>query len=220
MSQVLYTLFALAYIGLTAYSAWAWRRTGRAGTLMLALLSLGLIYDNGILAIGNLIGPGETLRALTVGRFCLHFVLTPLLTWTLLEQQRLAGQRWAASLPARLGALALMLGLMVYGFTSEVHTLKLELVVLDGVQRYINTHDNPASALVPILGALMALASGTMLWRTRSWPWLFLGTLAIFAAEGALRGSENLALLVVENAAEVIYVLGFIRTELFLTPEH
>ncbi len=219
MSQVLYTLFTLAYIGLAIYSARIWRKTGRAGTLMLTLLSLGLIYDNGILALGNLIGPGETLRVLTVGRFCLHFVLTPLLTWTLLEQQRLSGQRWAASLPARLGALALMLGLMVYGFTSEVHTLKLEPLVLDGVQRYINTHNDPASALVPVLGALMALVSGIVLWRTRGWPWLFWATLVIFAAEGALRGSENLVLLVVENAAEVIYVLGFIQTELFLTPE-
>jgi len=215
MSQLTYTLYALFYLGFSIHAYLVWRRTGWLSTLLVWLVAMALIYDNGVIALGNLLGEGEMLRVLTVGRFCLHFTVTPLLIWTSLEQARRTGYAWAGALIARWGTTLMIAFLVVIGFASEVHDIDLELTTVDGVLRYM-LPEAIFTAIVPVVGAVVALAIGGMVWRARGWPWMFLGTLVIFVSEGALRGSENVVLLVVQNGAEILYMLAYLQTEVFL----
>ncbi len=215
MSQTAYSLYALYYLGFSVYSFILWRRTRWLSSFFIWLVAMGLVYDNGVIALGNLLGEGEWLRVLTVGRFCIHFTVTPLLIWASLEQARRSGFGWAGKPAARWSVIALIATLIGAGFITEVHNIPLELMTVDGVLRYML----PAAiftAIVPVVGALIALAIGGLLWRAKGWPWMFLGTLVIFLSEGALRGSENVVLLVVQNGAEILYMLAYLQTDAFL----
>jgi hypothetical protein len=215
MSQLTYTLYAIFYVGFSIYGYVVWRRTGRLSTLIVWLVALALIYDNGVIALGNLVGEGEFLRILTVGRFCIHFTVTPLLIWTSLEQARRAGYAWAGGSAVRMGTMLLIVGLVVTGFVTEVHNIDLELMTVDGVLRYM-LPEAIFTAIVPVIGAVIALVIGGLVWRARGWPWMLFGTLVIFLSEGALRGSENVVLLVVQNGAEILYMLAYLQTEVYL----
>ena len=215
MSQISYSIYALFYLGFSVYSFIIWRRTKRLSMFFVFVVIAALIYDNGIIALGNTLGEGEFLRILTVGRFCIHFTVTPLLIWTSLEQARRVGYAWAGKPVVRWGAILLITILIASGFVTEVHGIDLQLVNLDGVLRYM-LPEAIFTAIVPVVGAVIAILIGGMLWRVKGWPWMFLGTLVIFLAEGALRGSENIVLLVVQNGAEILYMLAYLQTEMFL----
>ena len=215
MSQISYSIYALFYLGFSVYSFIIWRRTKRLSMFFVFVVIAALIYDNGIIALGNTLGEGEFLRILTVGRFCIHFTVTPLLIWTSLEQARRVGYAWAGKPVVRWVAILLITILIASGFVTEVHGIDLQLVNLDGVLRYM-LPEAIFTAIVPVVGAVIAILIGGMLWRVKGWPWMFLGTLVIFLAEGALRGSENIVLLVVQNGAEILYMLAYLQTEMFL----
>ena len=72
------------------------------------------------------------------------------------------------------------------------------------------------TAIVPVVGAVIALIIGRILWKAKGWVWIFMGTLAIFIVEGALRGSANNMLLVVQNSAEILCMLAYLQTKVFL----
>ena len=219
MSQISYSIYAIFYIGFSAYAFWVWRQTKAWSSFFAFLVSAALIYDNGIIALGNTLGEGELLRVLTVGRFCVHFTVVPLLIWTSLKQAERAGYDWAKK-PLVQWAFRILIGVLILsGFVTEVHGIALELMNVDGVLRYMLT-DAIFTAIVPVAGAVVALVIGILLWRRSGWLWMFWGTLVIFIAEGALRGTENVVLLVVQNGGEILYMLAYLQTELFLTTEH
>ncbi len=219
MSQISYTFYTIFYIGFTLYAIWVWRKTRTWSSFFVLLVSAALIYDNGIIALGNTLGAGDLLYVLTVGRFCVHFTVVPFLIWTSLKQAERTGFGWAQTSAARWGFGILIGVLILSGFASEVHAIELELMTVDGILRYMQP-DAIFVAIVPVVGALVALVIGALLWRHVCWAWMFLGTLAIFLAEGALRGTENVVLLVVQNGAEILYMLAYLQTELFLTTEY
>jgi hypothetical protein len=215
MSQISYSIYTLLYFGFAVYSFTVWRRTKRWSTFFVFVVIAALIYDNGIIALGNTLGEGELLRILTVGRFCIHFTVTPLLIWTSLEQVRRSGYAWAGKPLMCWIFIDLIAALIVLGFVTEVHNIDLEIRIVDGVLRYM-LPEAIFTAIVPVVGAIIALVIGGLLWRAQGWPWMFLGTLVIFISEGALRGSENVVLLVVQNGAEILYTLAYLQTEIFL----
>lgn len=215
MSQISYSVYTIFYIGFSVYAFWVWHKTKAWSSFFTFLVSAALIYDNGIIALGNTLGEGELLYVLTVGRFCIHFAVVPFLIWTSLKQADRAGYEWAKTAIVRWGFRILIGVLILSGFVTEVHGIELELMTVDGVLRYM-LPDAIFTAIVPVVGALVAIVIGILLWRRIGWPWMFWGTLAIFLAEGALRGTENVVLLVVQNGAEILYMLAYLQTELFL----
>lgn len=215
MSQISYSFYAIFYIGFSVYAFWVWRQTKTWSAFFVFFVSAALIYDNGIIALGNTLGEGELLYILTVGRFCVHFTVVPLLIWTSLKQAERAGYDWAQKAIVRWG-FAILIGILILsGFVTEVHGIELELMKVDGVLRYMLT-DAIFTAIVPVVGVIVALVIGILLWRRSGWSWMFWGTLVIFIAEGALRGTENVVLLVAQNGAEILYMLAYLQTELFL----
>jgi hypothetical protein len=69
MSQLGYTLYALYYMGFSFYTCNNWQRTGWISPLIVCLVAIALIYDNSIVATGNLLKKRDLLRVLTVGQF-------------------------------------------------------------------------------------------------------------------------------------------------------
>jgi hypothetical protein len=215
MSQISYTFYAIFYIGFSLYAFSVWRKTRTWSSFFVLLVSAALIYDNGIIALGNTLGEGDLLYVLTVGRFCIHFTVVPFLIWTSLKQAERAGFGWAQTGFAQWSFRVLIGALILSGFVTEVHAIELELMTVDGVLRYM-LPEALFTAIVPVVGAVVALVIGGLLWRRTGWAWMFFGTLAIFIAEGALRGTENVVLLVVQNGAEILYMLAYLQAELFL----
>ena len=93
VDTVLYFFFTAAYIVLMIWG-FKQQRTWNF-TAFLYLVLLGLIYDNGIIAIGKFIGEGSLLENLNLLRFWSHAFFTPLLVlfcWGAINQ---AGVKWA-----------------------------------------------------------------------------------------------------------------------------
>ena len=103
MDLWLYVAYTLLH-ALLAVLLWPCR-PGRpaAGWTILLLVTLGLIYDNAILAGGGLIGFGPALESLSEGRFLIHALLTPLLGLYAVELLPHAGVRPSVVLRARYG---------------------------------------------------------------------------------------------------------------------
>ncbi|MCS7072666.1 MAG: hypothetical protein NZM00_14260, partial [Anaerolinea sp.] len=69
MDQLLYSLYTIAFIVLSAMTARVWLASRSTGTLMLLIVMLAMIYENGVLALGVVIGHGPLLEALSWLRF-------------------------------------------------------------------------------------------------------------------------------------------------------
>ena len=96
MSIVLYTVYTIAHLALVAWGLTVWRRTRRVGTLLIILVTLGVGYDNLILALGNTFGAGALLYGLSIPRFALHQLILPWLIVAAYQQAKVAGHKWAS----------------------------------------------------------------------------------------------------------------------------
>jgi hypothetical protein len=68
----------------------------------------------------------------------------------------------------------------------------------------------PGAALVAIVTNVIVLGVGIALWVSRKWPWLAIGSGAMFVAAGAFAGSQYS--LPIANFGEICITLGFIAT--------
>lgn len=102
MSGWLYILYTLAYLVLLVWGARLWRAAHRLSTVILLAVTFGVFYDNLILVLGNLLGAGDLLWALSMPRFVLHQLVLPWLFLAMVDLARQAGVRAGRSrrLPA------------------------------------------------------------------------------------------------------------------------
>jgi hypothetical protein len=183
MSIVLYSVYTLANLALVIWGVTVWRRTRRAGTLLIVLVALGVAYDNLILSLGNALGVGSLLHGLSVPRFVLHQLILPWLIYAGFEQARVAGHRWANHQASRWVVLALTLLVIVAGVLTRLAGLKLEAEVMDGVTRYVAV-GTVGPPLVSILSIGFVGIVGFLLWRRNGWPWEFWAAVLVFVGEG------------------------------------
>lgn len=97
MDPLMFAAFTAGYILLFFGAILTVKNSGPVSAAFLLPVILGLIYDNGILAAGHLIGEGSTLKLLNYVRFWVHALFTPLLvlfSWHTLKQ---ADIDWAKS---------------------------------------------------------------------------------------------------------------------------
>lgn len=209
MSAVLYYLYTLIYLGLLVYSLQVYRRTRRRAAILSWAILAGLFYDNLILSLGTLLEPGPLLEFLSYPRFYLHQLVLPWLVLVSFDLARMSGQRWAQSSRAGWASLALVLLILVAGALTRLVGLQLELEILDGVARYraIGVSGPP---LVSILSIGFTAVIGLLMWRRSGWPWLFLASLAVFIAEGAIRA--DFLRLVLGSGLEVVFMWTVLQT--------
>ncbi|WP_436521335.1 hypothetical protein [Actinoplanes sp. HUAS TT8] len=181
MVSTIFALIAVAEIALLVQLGRG--RTGWA-TRLLALVVLGLVWDNLVIAAGRLIGTGPLLEGLSVPRFVTHALFVPLLIPVGVGLGRRFGVRWLGgrAAPAGFGVLtALMIGLGVW---QDVVVLDLEPEVYGDTVRYTNAASSgpPIPAVVAIW---VLIAVGVAVLARARWPWLLAGAVGMLVAAGA-----------------------------------
>ena len=182
MSQTLYLIYTIAYSVLLLYGTRILRRQFHASTALLLIVTFGVFYDNLILAVGNRLGAGDLLWALSVPRFVLHQLALPWIIYAGYDQACQAGQRWAQQRAAHWGAITLSVLVMVSGILTRLVGLHLEPEIMDGVLRYVAVGvSGPPIVSIVSIGLVGIIGLG--FWRRNRWPWIFLAAVAVFIGE-------------------------------------
>ena len=206
-------ILGLTELFLIGWSLRLWQQSKSLAMLVLPCLLLSTCYDNGILAVGQWIGQGELLYALSQLRFLLHYFVVPFFIVVGVELANRAGAGWVIPLTRGLAwVLAITLGLIDY--SSQYLNLSLVPEQFAGVLRY-TAASTSGPPVVTIVSTLFILAIGIGLWVRfeGKWPWLALSSLlglignAIPISQvGTLPGST----------AEFILALGLLCTERYV----
>ncbi|MFQ3613971.1 MAG: hypothetical protein SNJ68_09700 [Cyanobacteriota bacterium] len=181
-----YLTLALASLGL-----WGWgigmvrQGSPHLSLLLLVLVIGGMVYDNCVIALGRWICCELWRKGLNWGRFLSHHLLLPLLVVAGIGEVQRSGFSWGALSGLQVGAWALTTVLIAFGIRSHWRGLDLALVEEGGTWRYTAQRLSPLPA---ILITTWLLGMGLLLWWHNQWPWLGVGSLAIFLAHGLPKG--------------------------------
>ncbi|MGQ9910556.1 MAG: hypothetical protein ACUVS2_17145 [Candidatus Flexifilum sp.] len=210
MDQLLYSLYTIAFIVLSAMTARVWLASRSVGTLMLLFVMLAMIYENGVLALGVVIGHGPLLEALSWLRFIGYAAFPPLLVITGLDAARRSGVAWADRRAVRLAAWVVTAALIAFALFVEVIGRELEPRVLNGVVRYMWV-----SKGVPPLGVilmnLILIGFGFAIWRQTRYAGLLLGAGFLLIGDGIAAGRYVLG-----SGIELIFMAALLAVEVWV----
>lgn len=173
VDTVLYFFFTAAYILLVIWG-FKQQRTWNF-TAFLTLVLFGLIYDNGIIAIGKFIGEGTLLENLSLLRFWSHAFLTPLLVlfcWGAMNQ---AGIQWAKKKIIFYGFLLYTAVLIVIELALETWGLEIIPEQQYGVLRYVSAETSSGPPIMVLLVTVVLVLAGIVLWKENGWKWMLIG---------------------------------------------
>lgn len=205
MTSLVFAAFALVHAGL---AAWLVRLavTRRARhTWLVAAVAVGLVYDNGIVALGSAIGTGDLLLALNVPRFWVHALVTPILIIFAAGAARSAGLRWARHRAVHAGFCLAATALIVYGVLADVVGLALSPGREGDALRYSAVEATPPIPSIATVVVLLVVGVALLI-RARS-GWMALGAALMFTA-AALPSAP----LAVGNLGEVALIAGLAMT--------
>lgn len=177
MASLAFFAYAIGHCALFFWALLLFLRRRTPGTVPLLLVTAGLVYGNAMLGLGRYVGHGPVLEDLSVPRFFLHAIVTPMLMLSALGLVRRAGVAWARTAAVTIAVTALVLAMIALGFHTDMIRLQLEAKDAAGVVSFTN-----AAASGPPLPALVVvavlIAAGLLVWRRTRWPWLLAGALA------------------------------------------
>lgn len=224
MLSVIFFAYAVIHLGLWLWGWRLWAETGRPVSLFLVLFGGTLLfYDNFRIGIGRFIGPGDTLYALSVPAFAWHWSMLPLLVIAAGAVARQADFAWARNKLVMGTFCVVAVALSVHDI-PKIFDMDLRVACLADTVRYTTNvsaaqlcspADQPYSAgadaaLVAIITNVIVLAVGIALWIKRKWPWLAVGSGAMFIAAGAFARSPWS--LPIANFGEICITSGLIIT--------
>ena len=129
MGAWLHPLYALAHAGILYWLIHTWRSSPRPGircaAAIAALTTAGLVYDNGLIGLGSVIGLGETLLTLSYPRYVLHAFVTPMMIFAMVQIAGAADIRVAQLPAARWGAGILSLLLIPVGIYEDLRSRRI-----------------------------------------------------------------------------------------------
>ncbi len=176
MDTFLYIMFALLYAGLLFIMLHSIKMSGiKTLSNVLILVIIPLIYDNAILGIGKWIGEGEVLKNLSIARFWLHAIFTPLLiifSWDVLKR---AGVNWANKTVTILIVVAYTIIAFLIELYTVVWNLSLKAKESYGVLSYTATNSPDGPPIMILMVSLAILISSIILWKRTGWYWMAIG---------------------------------------------
>jgi hypothetical protein len=223
MLSFIFLAFAAIHLGIWLWGWKLWADSGRPVSLFLVLFGGTLLfYDNFRIGIGRFLGPGDLLYAVSVPAFAWHWSMLPLLVIAAGSVARLADLGWARNRFV-MGAFCVVAVALSAHDIPWIFAMDLRVACLADTVRYTTNvlpeqlcpGGEPWSAgigspLVAILTNVVVLAVGIALWVRRKWPWLAVGSGAMFIAAGAFARSQWS--LPIANFGEICITLGFIVT--------
>lgn len=180
MDSILYGVFALAYIALII---WLLQRAEPrfVWSNVLYVLLLALVYDNGIVAIGKLIGEGDVLYYLNYMRFVLHAFITPLLVIYSIGILQEANIAWAKRTSVFLLAALYTIALIGVELATSIWGLELRPALEYGALRYESAAEEGGPPIMILLATVVMLICSVFLWLKRGWIWFFIGVIVMTA---------------------------------------
>lgn len=207
MTSLVFLLYALGHLALFAWALRLFLRYHHPATVPLLIVAFGLIYDNGMLAGGGLIGHGDLLERLSVPRFFMHAFGTPLLILSALGLMRRSGVRWACSGWFAALMASLTVAMIAVGVEADLLRLDMEAKQTGDLVSYGNAATS-GPPIAPVVTILVLIAAGVFVWHRAGVPWLLLGAVAQFAAAAA-----GNALVFAGNLGELALLAGLIASD-------
>lgn len=211
--SVVFAGLVLLHITLLLYSRGiirtaSWRR------VFLYLLMCGLIYDNLVLASGNIMStpgmfPAGMFQAVSLPRFIFHAAILPFLTLFSLSTMQVVG------VPASRNAIIIGAGVVFtgvalsYGMFYDVAGLKLGPVENYGHWRITNMEGHPPFATIAT--NIAAIIMGALVWRAKGPFWLFAGSGLAFILNTLAAGHDWS--FISSNLVEVMFVFCLLQSE-------
>ncbi|GAB2821018.1 hypothetical protein GCM10022221_18710 [Actinocorallia aurea] len=196
-------LMAVVFLCLLALAVVAARTRTPVG-IALAVLTLGLAYDNGAIAIGSVLGYGDALEAVNIPRYWIHALFTPLLVVVGVLLARRLGV--SVGTPVLVGAGILAAALVVVGLVTEAFGLHLKPETYADALRYVHAEPSgPPMAAIATIVVLIAI--GVVVWRKAGFPWLLVGAVTMFVAAGV-----GFAHFWISNLGELALQAGIVAT--------
>lgn len=216
MELILYWLATAVLLLLAVWLAGLFAQTRSLAALFTLIVAIGLVYDNGIIAAGSLIGTGPLLEALNWPRYVIHAFATPLLVIVALDLAQRYGLAWSTRTGWSAAFWVLTVLLVAYGVVVELLPLSLVAESSGGVTSYAPAGGSgfPLPAMVTMV-ALTAV--GVLIWVRKSWPWLGLGAILAFIGFGV---APALDFTVLGQFAEVVLIGGISLSESRLAQQH
>lgn len=211
MTSLLFAMVTVIHAGLTVWLArHAWI-TRSPYSLLIALVAFGLVYDNGIVAIGRLIGEGTLLENLNLPRYWIHALITPLLIIAAVGLARRIGALWAQRRWVHGAFCSLATALVLYGLLFELVGLELAAGREGDALRYSAVESAPP---IPSIATIVVLLVVGAVLARRGGAWMGAGAAIMFAAAAV----PSLPLLVA-NLGEVALIVGLALTATRPVPE-
>jgi len=178
MDSVIYLIFAVVYAGLLAWGLRMWVDDLEKGMrYLLLLVTAALVWDNTVIGLGRWIGEGAFLEGLSLSRFWMHALVTPLLTLVSFDLIRRSGAEWAKRLAAQWTAFIFTAALIIYELWTETLPLELKPIMEYGALRYSSAEAATGPPLMVVLVLIPLFTAGIVLWRRRVTKVMFFGTL-------------------------------------------
>ncbi|ANU21152.1 phospholipid phosphatase [Planococcus plakortidis] len=211
MDLILFLLLTAAYIGLLVWAA----ASQKEWTLMAFayFVVLGLVYDNGIIALGKFIGEGALLENLNALRFWIHAFFTPALALYSLGAVRQAGVKWANKSWALYAAWAFFVLLVIIEIWQVTWGTELEPVREYGVLKYTSAEEASGPPWMIVLVSAALLAAGAIVWKKASWAWMFVGAVIMGIGSSVTIPVDSAA---VTNIFELILLTSLVWTKIHL----
>lgn len=225
MLSFVFLLYAAIHLGIWLWGWKRWSETGRPVSLFLVLFGGTLLfYDNLRIGIGRFVGEGDTLYMLSQPAFAWHWSMLPLLVIAAGSIARQAGFSWAKNKLVMGAFCVVAVGLSAHDI-PKIFDMQLYPACLADTLRYTTAVSEAQvcpggvavpqtaggeAALVAIVTNVIVLAVGIVLWVQRRWPWMAVGSGAMFIAAGAFARSPWS--LPIANFGEICITLGMIVT--------
>lgn len=207
--QLRHVLLCIVELILVGWSIRLWRQSNKLAIIILQIVLASLVYDNFVLAIGALLGPGELLMYLNKIRFLVHYISLPFLIVVGVDLVRSAGAAWATPLTQRL-SWVLAFCLAILDVLNRYVGMKLELTSSGGIVRYTALNVGIPIITIAVSVFILLIGIGIQVRSRGKLPWLFIGALV------ALLGNalpQSLFGTLPASSSEFMLILSLLVTE-------
>lgn len=179
---------------------------------VLLLVTLGLFYDNSVLAIGSLIGEGNLLQGFNLLRYWIHAIITPTLILFSWSAARNVGVDWLDTKAAFVTSALLTASLIAWELANNTIGIVIEPTRKYGVVSY-EPAQTPGPPVMVIGVSVILLLAGLILWKKVKWKWMAIGviTMSIGSAVSFPVNSEAIV-----NGFELMLMFSLWATKAFL----
>ena len=211
MAPTLYLIITSALFILLICTAVMFYRSPSWALAMFLPIMVWLIFDPLVLSLGNVLGEGGLLYALTVLRYLLHVVIAPFLLIVVLDQLRRAGYKALEHPLATILTGLIIIVLVFYGIVTVKSSweIGLEATIIEGIKRYKENEPLGFPIATMITYVLVLLASVLIFLKTRIY-WLMPGAILMLLA---LLIPETIIQPSVLATMSIVLALGFLITE-------